>query len=104
MKIVKQKIPALGSPDAEVNIHVLIYFTRFLFFLQEGPHSALKEDEFYDALDQSLDRIDREMDDFQRTVSIVYFYTFITHSKSTVSIKDKNKMYKIMYQKKKTRE
>jgi collagen type IV alpha-3-binding protein len=80
MKIVKQKIPALGSPDAE-----------------EGPHSALKEDEFYDALDQSLDRIDREMDDFQRTVSIVYFYTFITHSKSTVSIKDKNKMYKIMY-------
>jgi hypothetical protein len=56
----------------------------------------LKEDEFYDALDQSLDRIDREMDDFQRTVSIVYFYTFITHSKSTVSIKDKKKMYKII--------
>ncbi len=56
----------------------------------------MKEDEFYDAIDQSLDRLDRESDDLLRTVSIVYFYTYITHSKSTVSIQDKNKMYKIM--------
>ncbi|CAF3787568.1 unnamed protein product [Rotaria magnacalcarata] len=51
--IVKQNIPALGSPDAE-----------------EGPHSTLKEDEFFDAIDQSLDRLDREVDDFQRSVTI----------------------------------
>ncbi|CAF1644645.1 unnamed protein product, partial [Adineta ricciae] len=49
-KIIKQNIPALGSPDAE-----------------EGPHSTLKEDEFYDAIDQSLDRIDRETDDLYRS-------------------------------------
>jgi len=36
---------------------------------QEGPYSALKEDEFFDAIDQSLDRIDRETDDYQRSVS-----------------------------------
>ncbi len=63
----------------------------------------MKEDEFYDAIDQSLDRLDRETDDLQRTVSIVYFYTYITHSKSTVSIQDKNKMYKIMCSKEKRR-
>ncbi|CAF1005099.1 unnamed protein product [Rotaria sordida] len=44
----KQKISAFGSPDAE-----------------EGPHSTLKEEEFFDALDQSLDRIDRENDKYQ---------------------------------------
>ncbi|CAF0840962.1 unnamed protein product [Rotaria sp. Silwood1] len=47
-KMNKQKIPAFGSPDAE-----------------EGPHSTLKEEEFFDALDQSLDRIDRENDKYQ---------------------------------------
>jgi hypothetical protein len=40
------------------------------FYLKEGPHSALKEEEFFDALDQSLDRIDRETDNYQRLVSI----------------------------------
>jgi hypothetical protein len=54
--------------------------------LKEGPHSTLKEDEFFDAMDQSLDRIYRETDDFQRTVSRFSFSTFIIHSKSTVSI------------------
>ncbi|CAF3526585.1 unnamed protein product [Rotaria sp. Silwood1] len=68
-KIVKQKIPALGSPDAE-----------------EGPYSTLNEDEFYDALDQSLDRLDRETDDLQFSVSIlvssfVHIYRYIIHSK-----------------------
>lgn len=42
----------------------------FLFVLKEGPHSTLKEEEFFDALDQSLDRIDRETDSYQRLVSI----------------------------------
>ncbi|CAF0871857.1 unnamed protein product [Rotaria sordida] len=56
---IKEKIPALGSPDAE-----------------EGPYSTLKEDEFFDALDQSLDRIDRETDDLQRAVSGVLFLFF----------------------------
>ncbi|CAF3273049.1 unnamed protein product [Rotaria socialis] len=61
--IVNQKIPALGSPDAE-----------------EGPHSTLKEDEFFDAIDQSLDRLDREADDFQRSVTLSF-----TSSKSSVN-------------------
>ncbi|CAF1278431.1 unnamed protein product [Rotaria magnacalcarata] len=46
-QINKKKVPAFGSPDAE-----------------EGPHSTLKEDEFFDALDQSLDRIDRDIDKY----------------------------------------
>lgn len=52
------------------------------FVFKEGPHSTLKEDEFYDAIDQSLDRLDRETDDFQRAVSHVYFYAVITHRNS----------------------
>ncbi|CAF2634698.1 unnamed protein product [Rotaria sp. Silwood2] len=74
--IVKEKIPALGSPDAE-----------------EGPYSTLKEDEFFDALDQSLDRIDRETDDLQRLVSsfvfsfFVQFYRYIYYSfKNTLPV------------------
>ncbi|CAF1108615.1 unnamed protein product [Adineta ricciae] len=50
-KVNKQKLSAFGSPDME-----------------EGPHTILKEDEFYDALDQSLDRIDRETDSYQRVL------------------------------------
>jgi hypothetical protein len=46
----------------------------FLFVLKEGPHSSLKEEEFFDALDQSLDRIDRESDKYQRLVSIDCFF------------------------------
>ncbi|CAF3412522.1 unnamed protein product [Rotaria socialis] len=46
-QINKKKVPVFGSPDAE-----------------EGPHSTLKEDEFFDALDQSLDRIDRDIDKY----------------------------------------
>ena len=40
---------------------------------KEGPHSTLKEEEFFDALDQSLDRIDRESDSYQRSVSVRFF-------------------------------
>ncbi|CAF1144160.1 unnamed protein product [Adineta steineri] len=54
-KVNKQKIPAFGSPDSE-----------------EGPHSTLKEEEFFDALDQSLDRIDRDTDSYQRFVNYTY--------------------------------
>ena len=42
----------------------------FFLFLKEGPHSTLKEDEFFDAVDQSLDRIHDETDNYQRLVSI----------------------------------
>jgi len=38
------------------------------FFVKEGPYTCLKDDEFFDALDQSLDRIDRETDNYQRLV------------------------------------
>ncbi|CAF1540027.1 unnamed protein product, partial [Adineta steineri] len=54
-KVNKQKIPSFGSPDSE-----------------EGPHSTLKEEEFFDALDQSLDRIDRDTDSYQRFVNYTY--------------------------------
>ncbi|CAF1464416.1 unnamed protein product [Adineta steineri] len=54
-KVNKQKTPAFGSPDSE-----------------EGPHSTLKEEEFFDALDQSLDRIDRDTDSYQRFVNYTY--------------------------------
>ncbi|CAF0861154.1 unnamed protein product [Didymodactylos carnosus] len=53
---VKHKIPALGSPDAE-----------------EGPHSTLKDEEFFDALDQSLDRIDRETEEILRKICFIRF-------------------------------
>ena len=73
-KIVKQKIPVLGSPDAEVNCRwrngERSSPNRFFRSFQEGPHSTLKEDEFYDAIDQSLDRLDRETDDYRISVSI----------------------------------
>ncbi|CAF4247928.1 unnamed protein product [Rotaria socialis] len=66
--IVNQKIPALGSPDAE-----------------EGPHSTLKEDEFFDAIDQSLDRLDREADDFQRSHKFILISTSSNISPSSLS-------------------
>ncbi|CAF4102760.1 unnamed protein product [Rotaria socialis] len=57
-QINKKKVPVFGSPDAE-----------------EGPHSTLKEDEFFDALDQSLDRIDRDIDKYPiSSLVIVYEY------------------------------
>lgn len=30
--------------------------------LQEGPHSALNDDEFYDAVESGLDKIDEEIE------------------------------------------
>lgn len=42
----------------------------------------MKDDEFFDALDQSLDRIDRETDNPHRTVSIsrnAFTHLSITH-------------------------
>lgn len=29
---------------------------------QEGPHCAMKDDEFYDAVDTSIDKIEKEQD------------------------------------------
>lgn len=35
----------------------------FIFLsLQEGPHSALNDDEFYDAVESGLDKIDEEIE------------------------------------------
>lgn len=40
----------------------LFYFAPPLFFpLQEGPHSTLPEDEFFDAVETGLDKIEEDM-------------------------------------------
>lgn len=71
-KIANQKIPSLGCPDAEVRSDLLRSFAASsLLHSQEGPHSSLKDEEFFDALDQSLDRIDRDNDHRQRSVNIL---------------------------------
>jgi len=62
-----------GSPDIEVKINIDLINHSFIgvlcfFFVKEGPYTCLKDDEFFDALDQSLDRIDRETDNYQRLV------------------------------------
>jgi len=39
--------------------------SRYLIILllfQEGPHSALNDDEFYDAVESGLDKIDEEIE------------------------------------------
>ena len=92
-RINKQKIPAFGSPDAEVNESKnLSDRFYFIFVLKEGPHSSLKEEEFFDALDQSLDRIDRESDSYQRLVSIDCFFLLL-YIKFKMSNKDNDQMY-----------
>ena len=74
-RISHDKATAFGSPDVEVrHDSSLLFFVNFIFsFVQEGPRSTLKEDEFFDAIDQSLDRIDRETDSHQRSVNIFFF-------------------------------
>lgn len=38
-----------------------IHRSLFLFlFSQEGPHCQIKEDEFFDAVDASLDKLEKE--------------------------------------------
>lgn len=39
----------------------------------------MKDDEFFDALDQSLDRIDRETDNYQRHVSVHLHFDLLIH-------------------------
>lgn len=34
-----------------------------LLLFQEGPHSVIKEDEFFDAIDASLDKLEKEEED-----------------------------------------
>ncbi|CAF4744840.1 unnamed protein product [Rotaria socialis] len=67
-QINKKKVPVFGSPDAE-----------------EGPHSTLKEDEFFDALDQSLDRIDRDIDKYPISSTIIISLTPLVSSYSSSS-------------------
>ena len=43
--------------------------------VQEGPKCILKEDEFFDAIDQSLDRIDREDENQQKMVNMLCYFT-----------------------------
>ncbi len=62
-----------------ISIQLIIVFLLFFFLFKEGPHSTLKEDEFFDALDQSLDRIDRESDNYQRLVSIDCCYSYFNN-------------------------
>jgi len=74
-RISHDKATAFGSPDVE-----------------EGPRSTLKEDEFFDAIDQSLDRIDRETDSHQRSSTNNKSHkTSRKHSNDLVSLSDKDK-------------
>lgn len=72
-------------------------YNYFLLILKEGPHSTLKEDEFFDALDQSLDRIDREIDKYQISVSIdllscSFLFCGFVCIKLTMNNKDNDRM------------
>lgn len=43
------------------NCMFIVLFTNCcFFFFQEGPHSTIPEDEFYDAVETGLDRIEEE--------------------------------------------
>lgn len=44
-----------------MNAH--FYNETLLLFFQEGPHSVIKEDEFFDAIDASLDKLEKEEED-----------------------------------------
>lgn len=39
------------------------WFNNIGTFLQEGPNSQMKEEEFYDAVDAGLDRLDEKFDE-----------------------------------------
>ena len=41
--------------------------------LQEGPHSVIKEDEFFDAIDASLDKLEKEEENVSTMLSIAIF-------------------------------
>ena len=33
---------------------------KYVFIFQEGPHSIINEDEFFDAVDATLDKLEKE--------------------------------------------
>ncbi len=70
-----------------MNIKIQLIIS-FFFYFKEGPHTVLKDEEFFDALDQSLDRIDKDSDNYQRLVSVDFSYI-----KLTVTNKDNDKMH-----------
>lgn len=65
----------IGGPDFEVFIDIYrieflhvctdhdCWFNNMGTFLQEGPNSQMKEEEFYDAVDAGLDRLDEKFDE-----------------------------------------
>ena len=52
----------------------LIFDISYCDFLQEGPHCAIKEDEFFDAVDASLDKLEKEEEVVR--MSSVFDYLF----------------------------
>ena len=55
------------------------WFIKGLYWLfqlfQEGPHCAIKEDEFFDAVDASLDKLEKEEEVVRHT-----FYLYVNFS------------------------
>lgn len=42
---------------------MIVDFNIMGTYLQEGPNSQMKEEEFYDAVDAGLDRLDEKFDE-----------------------------------------
>ena len=59
-----QQMPILGCPNVQYQQQISAESKRILMMggpdYQEGPHSTIGEDEFYDAVEAGLDKIDEE--------------------------------------------
>ncbi len=76
----QSKKTVVMGPDCEVRFRfkILLHTLNnpptqifdYYFLIQEGPHSALKEDEFYDAVELGLDRLEAEEEFKNRLKSI----------------------------------
>ena len=40
-----------------------MFISSCVFVFQEGPHCAINEDEFFDAVDSALDKMEKEIED-----------------------------------------
>ncbi len=51
------------------------------YISQEGPHSCLNEEEFFDAVDASLDKLEKEQEEVMEAQACIFFL-FLIQSKS----------------------
>lgn len=57
------------KPQGNILLPLNIYFC----ILKEGPHCLIPEDEFYDAVDATLDKLEKEEEKVCRTCAIKIF-------------------------------